>query len=53
MKCLPIIPGKKLNNILMCVMPLIVPILWSTEHIRNSVKLSVGKHIDFSKTLYG
>jgi hypothetical protein len=34
MKCLPI-PFKKLNIILMCIMPLMVPILKSTEHIKT------------------
>jgi hypothetical protein len=40
MKCL-LTPGEKLNIILMCVMPLTVSILRSTEHIRNFVKSSV------------
>jgi len=35
------IPGEKLNIILMFVMPLMVPTLKSTEHIRNFVKSSV------------
>jgi len=29
------VPGKKLNVILMCVVPLMVPILRSIKHIRN------------------
>jgi hypothetical protein len=33
-KCLPI-PGEKLNNVLVCVMSLLVSILISAEHIRN------------------
>jgi hypothetical protein len=34
MKCLPI-PGEKMKIVLMCDVPLTVPILRSTEHIRN------------------
>jgi len=50
-KCLPV-PGEKLSIIMMCIMPLIVPILRSTEHIRNFVRSSVWKCIDFPNTLY-
>jgi len=50
MKCLPIHAGK-LNIILMCVAPLIVPILRS-ENRRNIVRSSVSKCINFSNTLY-
>jgi len=50
-KFLPI-PVQKLNIILMCVMPLMVPILRSTEHVRNFVRSSVWKYINFSNTLY-
>jgi len=32
------IPGEKLNIVLMCVVPLMVPILRSAEHIRNFVR---------------
>jgi hypothetical protein len=52
MKCLPI-PVQKLNIVLIRVVPLMVPILRSAEHIRNFVGSSVWKCIDFSNTLYG
>jgi len=43
----------KLNIVFMSVMPVMVPILRSTEHVRYSVWFSVSKRIDFSNTLYG
>jgi hypothetical protein len=52
MKCL-VVSGEKLNIILMCVMALIVPLLRSTEHIRNVMRSSVWKYVSFSITLYG
>jgi len=51
-KCLPA-PGVILNIILMCVMPLTVPILRPTEHIRNFTRFSVWKCFGFSNTSYG
>jgi hypothetical protein len=39
-KCL-LTPGKKLNTVFMCVVPLMVGILISTEHTRNCVMSSV------------
>jgi hypothetical protein len=36
---------------LICVMPLMVPILRSTEHIRNFVRSSIWKYINFSNVL--
>jgi len=33
-KCLPL-PGEELSIVLMCVVPLVMPILRSVEHIRN------------------
>jgi len=38
-KCLSV-PGKKLSIFLMCVVPLMVPILRYNEHIRNFVRSS-------------
>jgi hypothetical protein len=35
------VPGEKLNIILMCATPLMVPILRSAEHIRNFVRSTV------------
>jgi hypothetical protein len=35
------VPGDKLTTLLMCVVPLTVPILRPTEHIRNFVRSSV------------
>jgi hypothetical protein len=52
MKCLPV-PGKKMNIILMCALPLTVPILSSSENLRNFERSSVWKHINFSSTYYG
>jgi hypothetical protein len=52
LKC-SLIPHKKLHIVLICVMPLLVPILRSTEHIRSFVQSSVWKCIDFSSTFYG
>jgi hypothetical protein len=46
-------PYKKLNIILTCVVPLMVPILRSTKHIRNFMRSSVCKCTSFSNTLYG
>jgi hypothetical protein len=40
-------------NIVLCVVPLMVPTVTSTEHIRNFVRYSVWKCIDFCNTLYG
>jgi hypothetical protein len=40
MKFFPV-SGEKLDVVLMCVAPLIVPILGSTEHIRNFVSFGV------------
>jgi len=37
MKCLPM-HSEKLNVVLMCVKPLMVPIMRSTGHIRNFVR---------------
>jgi hypothetical protein len=51
-KCMAV-SGKKLNTILMYVVPLMGPILRSTEHIRNFVRSSVWRCTDFSRTLYG
>jgi len=42
----------KLNIVLLCVVPLIVPILRYTEHISNFGRSSVWKCIYFSNTLY-
>jgi len=42
---------EKLNIILMRVMPLRVPIFRSTEHIRNFLRSSFRKCIDFSSTV--
>jgi hypothetical protein len=39
-QCLPV-PIQKLNIVLMCVVPLMVPTLKATEHIRNFVRSSV------------
>jgi len=50
MKCLSA-PVQKLNIVLMCVVPLIVPILMSTEHIRGFEMPSVWKCINFCNTL--
>jgi len=50
-KCLPM-PGKKINFVLMCVVPQMVSILRSTGQIRNFVRSSVWKCIDFSNALY-
>jgi len=47
------VPGEKLHVILVCVMPLMVPTLRSTERIRNCVRYSVWKCIDFSYELHG
>jgi len=47
MKCLPM-PGKKLNIILMCVFL----ILRSAEHIRNFVRSTIWKYINFPNTLW-
>jgi len=52
MKCLSV-AGEKLNIVLMCVLPLMAPILTSTEHMRSYVKSDVLKCIDFSDTFYG
>jgi hypothetical protein len=52
MKCLPI-SGEKLSIILVCVELLMMTILRSTEHIRNFVRSSVWKCIDFSNTISG
>jgi hypothetical protein len=52
MKCFPI-PGEKLNIVLMCVVPLMVPILRSAKHISNYVRFSVWKCIDVSNTVCG
>jgi hypothetical protein len=46
MKRLPT-PGQKLNIVLIGVVPLIVPILRSAEHVRNSVRFSVWKCTNF------
>jgi hypothetical protein len=46
-------PGRKLNIILMCIMPLIVSTLRSAEYLRNFVMSSVCKCINFSSILYG
>jgi hypothetical protein len=43
-RCLPV-SEYRLD---VCVMPLIVPILRSTGHIRNFVTSDVSKYIDFS-----
>jgi hypothetical protein len=51
-KCLSV-HGEKLDIVLMCVVPLMVPILRSTEHIRNFVRSSVWKCINLSSTYYG
>jgi hypothetical protein len=51
-KCLQV-PHVKLNIILMCVIPLMVPILRSAEDLRNFMKSSVWKCINFCSTLYG
>jgi hypothetical protein len=51
-KCLPV-PGDELNILLMCVVPLMVPILSSTEHLRKFVSSIVRKCIDLSNTRYG
>jgi len=52
MKYLPI-RGEKLNIVLICVVPLMVPILRSNEHISNFVSGPVFENvpIDFSNTL--
>jgi len=51
MKCLPI-PGEKLNIVLMCVVPLMVAILRSSEPIGYFVRFGVRKCIDLCNTLY-
>jgi len=51
MKCLPV-PGEKINIVLMRVVPLIMPILRSAEHISNFVRSCVRKLIAFSNTLW-
>jgi hypothetical protein len=52
MTCL-IAPGEELFIVLMYVLPLMVPILRFTEHIRNFRGSSVWKYIDTSNTVYG
>jgi hypothetical protein len=49
-KRLPI-PVQKLNTVLMCVVPLMVPILTSTGHKTNFVRPSVLKCMDFSNKI--
>jgi hypothetical protein len=45
--------GRKLNMVLMCVVPLLVPILRLPEHIRNFVSSSIRKYTHFYiNTLY-
>jgi len=48
-KCLPV-PVQKLNIVLMCVVPLIVSMLRSTEYVRNVVRSSVWTCIKFCNT---
>jgi hypothetical protein len=45
-KCSPL-HGEELNIVLMCVMPVMVPILRSTEHIRNFVEVQCLKMYRF------
>jgi len=45
-KCLPV-PGNELNIAFMCVVPLMVPIFRSTEHIRNSCVVQYFKMYQF------
>jgi len=40
LKCL-LLPDEKLHMVLMCVVPLMLPILRFTKHIRNCVMSSV------------
>jgi hypothetical protein len=46
-----LVRSKKLI-VMMCVVPLMVLILRSTEHVRNFVSFSIWKCIDFSNTCY-
>jgi hypothetical protein len=48
-----LVTGEKLKTILMCVVPLMVPILRPTEHVRSFVRFSVWKCIDCSNILCG
>jgi hypothetical protein len=47
-----LVPGEKLNLVLMCIVALKVAMLKSTEHIRNFVMSNVWKSIDLCNTFY-
>jgi hypothetical protein len=46
-------PDEKLKIVWMWVVPLMVPILRSAEHIKNSLRPSVSRFIDFFNINYG
>jgi hypothetical protein len=50
MKCVPV-PGEKLD-ILMCVMPLMVPVLRSIQHVSNFVRWCFKKYWFLHYTLW-